>query len=99
MSTKCKWTILLIKDKQSIILLLEKGEKGTDLSTEYGVSKQQISDIRKNEDKIMKFVDNLENDEGLKQKSLKVAHNERLDKVLYSWFIQQNDGVCDVHTL
>lgn len=56
----------MIKDKQSIILLLEKGEKETDLSTEYGVSKQQISDICKKEDKIMKFVDNLESNEGLK---------------------------------
>lgn len=89
MSTKPKRTTLSIKDKQSIILRLEKGEKGTDLSTEYGVSKQQISDIRKNKDKLMKFVDNLESDEGLKRKSLKVAQDEQLDKALYGWFIQQ----------
>ena len=89
MSTKRKRSILSIKDKKSIILRLEKGEKGTNLSTEYDVSKQQISDIRKNKDKIMKFVDNLESDEGLKRKSLKVAHDEQLDKALYGWFIQQ----------
>ena len=49
-----------IKDKQTIILWLEKGEKGTNLSAEYGVCKQQISDIRKNKENIMEFADNLE---------------------------------------
>ena len=37
----------------------------------------------------MKFVDILETSKGLKQKSLKVAHDEQLDKALYAWFIQQ----------
>ena len=68
MWTKRKCSILTIQDKQSIILGLEKGEKGTSLSSEYGVSKQQISDIHKNKDKIMKFADNLESDHGLKRK-------------------------------
>ena len=44
---------------------LEKGEKGTNLSAEYGVRKQ-ISDIRKNKEKIMKFADFLETSEGTK---------------------------------
>ena len=80
---KCKQSVLLIKDKQSIIVRLEKGEKGTNLSAEYGVSKQ-ISDIRKNKEKIMKFADILETSEGLKRKSLKVAHDEQLDKARYA---------------
>ena len=33
-----------------------------------GASKQQISDIRKNKDKIMKLAYNLESDEGQKRK-------------------------------
>ena len=37
----------------------------------------------------MKFADILETSEGLKRKSLKVAHDEQLDKALYAWFIQQ----------
>ena len=45
---------------------LEKGEKGTNLSAEYGVSKLQISDIRNNK----KFASILETSEGLKQTSL-----------------------------
>ena len=59
-SLKRRQSVLSIKDKQSIILRLEKGEKQTNLSAEYGVSKQQISDIHKNREKIMKFADNLE---------------------------------------
>jgi len=34
---------------------LGKGEKGTNLALEFGISKQEISDIRKNKDKILKF--------------------------------------------
>ena len=49
-----------MKDKQSIILRLEKGEKGNNLSAEYGFSMQQISDIRKNKETIMKFPNFLE---------------------------------------
>ena len=68
---------------------LEKGGKGTNLSAEYGVSKQQISDIHKNKETSMKFADILETSERVKRKLLKVAHDEQLDKVLYVWFIQQ----------
>ena len=46
MSVRCKRSVLSMKDKQSFIVRLEKGEKGTTLSAEYGVSKQQIFDIR-----------------------------------------------------
>ena len=55
MSLKRKRFVLSIKDKQAIILRLEKEEKGTNLSAEYGVSKRQISDIRKSKEKIMTF--------------------------------------------
>ena len=60
MSTKRKRSVLSIKDKQIIISRLDKGEKGTNLAPEFGISKQQISDIRKNKDKILKFTDNIE---------------------------------------
>ena len=89
MSTKRKRAFLSIKDKQIIISRLDKGEKGTNLAQEFGISKQQISDIRKNKDKILKFTDSIETSEGLKRKSLKLADDEQLDKALYAWFIQQ----------
>ena len=65
MSTKQKWAVLSIKDKQIIISCLDKGEKGTNLAQEFGISKQQISDRRKNKNKILKFTDSIETSEGL----------------------------------
>ena len=84
MSTKRKRSVLLIKDKQIIISHLDKGEKGTNLALEFGISKQQISDIHKNKDKILKFTDNIKTSEGLKRKLLKLANDERLDQTLYT---------------
>ena len=69
MSTKRKRSVLSIKDKTNnniIISRLEKGQRRTDLALEFGISKQQISDIRKNKDKILKFTDSVETSEGLK---------------------------------
>ena len=48
--TKRKRAVLSIKDKQIIISRLDKEEKGTNLAQEFGIRKQQISDIRKNRD-------------------------------------------------
>jgi len=66
MSTKRKQAILSTKDKQIIISRLDKGEKGTNLAQVFGISKQQITDIRKNKDKMLKFADSIETSEGLK---------------------------------
>ena len=65
MSTKQK-QVLSIKEKQIIISHWDKKEKGTNLAQEYGISKQQISDIRKNADKILKSTDSIDTSEGLK---------------------------------
>ena len=46
MSTKQKRAVLSIKDKQIIISRLDKGEKGTDLAQEFGISKQQKTGSR-----------------------------------------------------
>ena len=78
MSTKRKRAVLSIKDKQIVISRLDKGEKGTNLAQKFGISEQQISDIRKNKDKILKFTDSIETSEGLKQKSPKLADDEQL---------------------
>ena len=85
MSLKRKRSIFLVKDQKSIIVQLEKGEKGINLS----VSKPQISDIRKNKEMSMKFAKISETSEGLQRKLLKAAHDEQLDKAMYAWFIQQ----------
>ena len=68
--------VLSIKDKPIIISRLDKGGKGTNLGLEFGISKQQISNIHKNKDKILKFTDNIETCKGLKWKLLKLADDE-----------------------
>ena len=65
MSTKRK-QVISIKEKQIIISHWDKKQKGTNLAQEYGISKQQISDIRKNKDKILKSTDSIDTSEGLK---------------------------------
>ena len=65
MSTQRKQSVLLIKDN-TIISRLEKGKKETNLALEFKIGKQQISDIRKNQEKILKFTDSVETREGLK---------------------------------
>ena len=60
MSMQWKQSVISIKDKQTIISHLEKSEKGTNLALKFKISKQQISDIRKNKEKILKFSDSVE---------------------------------------
>ena len=75
MSTQRKQSVLLIKDKQTIISNLEKGKKGTNLALEFNISKQQIWDICKNKEKILKFTDSVEMSKGLEiHKYLQSAH-------------------------
>ena len=57
MSMQWKQSVISIKDKQTIISHLEKSEKGTNLALKFKISKQQISDICKNKEKILKVTD------------------------------------------
>ena len=66
MSTQQKQSVLSIKDKQTMISILDKGEKGANLALKFKISKQQISDIRKNKEKTLKLTDSIEMSEGLK---------------------------------
>ena len=61
-----KRSVLSVRDKQMIISCLEKGKKGTNLALKFKISKQQISDIHINKEKILKFMDSVETSEGLK---------------------------------
>ena len=59
-----KQSVISKKYKQTI-------EKGTNLALKFKISKQQISDIRKNKEKILKFTDSVETSVGLKIQVLK----------------------------
>ena len=66
MSTQQKQSVLSIKDRQTMISHLDKGEKGAILALKFKISKQQISDMRKNKEKTLKLTDSIEMSEGLK---------------------------------
>ena len=65
MSTQQKQSVLSIKDKQTMISHLDKGEKGANLALKFKISKQQISDICKNKEKTVKLTDSIDMSEGL----------------------------------
>ena len=52
---------------------MEKSEKGTNLALKFKISKQQILDIRKNKEKILKFTESVETSVGLKIQVLKAS--------------------------
>ena len=52
---------------------MEKSEKGTNLALKFKISKQQISDICKNKEKILKFTDSVETSVGFKIQVLKAS--------------------------
>ena len=66
MSIQQKQSVLSIKDKQTMISHLDKGEKGANLAIKFKISKQQISDIHKNKEKTLKLTNSIEMSEGLK---------------------------------
>ena len=66
MSTQQKQSVLSIKDKQTIISLLEEGKKGTKVALKVKISKQKISHIRKNKEKILKFTNSVKMSEEFK---------------------------------
>ena len=66
MSTQQKQSVLSIKDKQTMISHLDKSEKGANLAIKFKISKQQISDIRKNKEKTLELTDSIEMSKGLK---------------------------------
>ena len=56
----------MIKDKQAIFSLLEKGDKGTNVALKFKIGKQKNSYIHKNKEKILKFNDSVKMSKGLK---------------------------------
>lgn len=73
MSLKHKWSIFSMKEEQSIIFSIRDRRKRNNLWAEYDDISKQIWYLQ----------EHLETNGGLKWKSLKVAHDEQLDKVLF----------------
>ena len=87
---KRKRTVLTLDEKLDICKRLKKGATITSLSTEFGIGKSTICDIKRNKDKLASFASKLDSTEGSsKRKTMKTASNTRLDDALYLWFSQK----------
>lgn len=95
-SQKRRRNVLTFEKKLEIIAKLKKGSTAVALSTEFGVPRTTINDLKKNADKIEEFASQMESMDGRskKRKTMKKAANEALDTALYLWFVQKrSEGV------
>lgn len=74
-----------------IIQELKKGATAVALSTQYGVPRTTINDLKKTADDIVMFASQMETFDGgkKKRKTMRKATNENLDTALYLWFTQK----------
>ncbi|KAJ8946714.1 hypothetical protein NQ318_006972 [Aromia moschata] len=88
MHSKRKHITLSIKQKSDILERLNRGECGKVLSKEYGVGTSTISDIKKNKDKIKRFIGQCDSGPG-SRKTLRKAEYTEMETRLYACFCTQ----------
>ncbi|KAL4108285.1 hypothetical protein PRIC1_000003 [Phytophthora ramorum] len=70
---KRKRVVLSIHDKQQVLLRLQGGEQPIAIAREFGISRQQVSDIKKNRERIVAFCTDAKHMSTLKRKTLKAT--------------------------
>ena len=89
-ASKRKRTVLSVDQKLQICKRLKKGATTTSLSKELGLGKSTICDIKRNEDKLVTFVEKLDSAEASKtRKTMKAAKDKKLDEAVAMWFMQK----------
>ena len=90
-----KRTVLSVDKKLDICKRLKKGATITSLSKELNIGKSTISDIKRNEEKLVTFVEKFDSAEGsTKRKTMKAAKDRKLDEGMAMWFMQKrSEGV------
>ncbi|XP_025405713.1 jerky protein homolog-like [Sipha flava] len=83
-----KYVTLTLDQKIEIIKLMENGQNYGMIAEKYGIGKSTVGDIKKNKEKIMKFVSTTERGPGTR-KTLKEPENLVLENALFIWFMQQ----------
>ncbi|KAF0712292.1 jerky protein-like, partial [Aphis craccivora] len=83
-----KHVTLTLDQKIEIIKLIENGQNYGIIAEKYGIGKSTVGDIKKNKEKIMKFVSTTERGPGTR-KTLKQPENLVLENALFIWFMQQ----------
>ncbi|TDH68317.1 hypothetical protein CCR75_004507 [Bremia lactucae] len=95
---KRKRVVLSIHDKQQVLQRLEGGEQPMAIARIFGISRQQVSDIKKNKDRIVAFCTDAKHMSTLKRKTLKTTseYHPGVEQELYRWLIRQRKLGRDV---
>ncbi|EGZ21393.1 hypothetical protein PHYSODRAFT_491233 [Phytophthora sojae] len=90
-TTKRKRVVLSIHDKQQVLQRLEAGEQPMAIARDFGISRQQVSDIKKNKERIVAFCLDAKHMSTLKRKTLKATseYHPGVEQELYRWIIRQ----------
>jgi hypothetical protein len=87
---KRKRTVLTLNQKIEIASRLEKGVNRNVLMTEFGIASSTLYDIRNQKDELFKFASESESSNNIHQRrSMKRPKFEKLDDVLYVWFLER----------
>lgn len=89
--SKRKRVVLSIHDKQQVLQRLESGEQPIAIARTFGISRQQVSDIKKNKERIVAFCIDAKHMSTLKRKTLKATseYHPGVEQELYRWIIRQ----------
>ncbi|ETW00204.1 hypothetical protein H310_07601 [Aphanomyces invadans] len=91
-TNKRKRVVVSLYQKQQVLHRLDNGEKPVDIAALLGISRQQISDIKKNKERIMRFCGDAKHLASLRRKTLKVADDEAypaVERELYRWMVTE----------
>lgn len=78
-----------VKVKLNAIEKIKKGATQISIANELGVGASTVRGWLKEESKLRKFVENVEQTEGLSRKRARLANDDELDKALVLWFKEQ----------
>lgn len=89
--SKRKRVVLSIHEKQQVLQRLELGEPPATISRAFGISRQQVSDIKKNRARILAFCVDAKHLSTLQRKTLRATseYHPGVEQELYRWIIRQ----------
>lgn len=89
-AVKRKRNVLNVNQKLEILQKINNGESAKKLANDYKIGVQTVRDIKKNEEKIITFTRDCDDESALsKRKSMKSSTYKDLDSALLKWFTQK----------
>ena len=88
---KRKRVVLTLENKLCVLDRLAKGEKASKVASEFGIGNSTVTDLKKNESKILSFVSSIESLSvcSNERKIMRLAEDEKVDEAVYLWYVQK----------